>query len=158
MSCDLKIQNVGSDIVALSVVDFNGKPIVPEIPSGKKYEPDGVTINILPSMKDISMKVDGGVYIMKVANISSNKNNDTDMGWWSGLIPCGSSIIKIDGDRKVVTYGDRELVNTHKNNNKLSIFDCVEDNPTYFTTTNIFIIIAISAVIIIGFYMYKRKK
>ena len=29
MSCELKIQNVGSDIVALSVVDFNGKPIVP---------------------------------------------------------------------------------------------------------------------------------
>ena len=107
-------------------------------------------------MKDISMKVDGGVYTMKVISIIQGVAG-SEIEWWSGLIPCGSSIIKIDGDRKVVTYGDRELVNTYItiHNNKLYV--SVEDNPTYFTTTNIFIIIAI-AIIIIGFYMYKRKK
>lgn len=153
MSCELKIQNVGSNTIAVAIEDFNGKPIIP--PPGKKHEPDGVTINILPPMKDISMKVDGGVYTMKVISMIQGVAG-SEKEWWSGLIPCGSSTIKIDGDRKVVTYGDRELVNTYItiHNNKLV---SVEDNPTYFTTTNIFIIIAI-AIIIIGFYMYKRKK
>jgi hypothetical protein len=147
MSCELKIQNVGSDTIALAVEDFNGKPIMP--PPGKKHEPGGVinTINILPPMKDISMKVDGGVYTMKV--ISSEKE------WWSGLIPCGSSVVKVDGDKKIVTYSDRELVNTYNNNKRLVK---VESEP-YFTTTNIFIILSLlAAVIIIGIYMYKRKK